>query len=150
MARVPNITLTFHLNTPPKKVFQALTTSKGLTSWFLKSAEISPKKGGTFRFGWAETGSPMKGKVLAVSPGKRIELQWNDKFDGKRFTTKAQFVLRKKGKGTMLKLTHSGFKGGKKWIWLYGAINSGWAYYLANLKSVLDHGTDLRDPLDAM
>ena len=54
----------------------------------------------------------------------------------------------KKGLGSILKLKHSGFGESRTWVELYGAIESGWAYYLTNLKSVLQSERDLRSEND--
>jgi uncharacterized protein YndB with AHSA1/START domain len=150
MAKGPTLLQRYYYAAPPAKVFAALSQPKQLSKWFLRSAEITPKKGTTFRFTWVG-GYTMKGKVLAATAPKLLELEWNDQFPGKKkFHTQVQFQLRKRGKGTILTVTHTGFKTSKKWIGLYGAIESGWAYFLTNLRSVLEHGIDLRSPLDPM
>lgn len=150
MAKPPRIEQTFYYAASPKKVFAALTEPKRLATWFLQDAEVELRPGGPFRFTW-RGGYTMKGKVRAVRSPGRLELAWTDRFSGgKVFKTVARFDLRKRGPGTLLKLTHSGFKGGRRWVALYGAIESGWAYYLTNLRSVLEHGTDLRSELDAV
>ncbi len=148
MAKIPSIEQTYYLAAAPAKVFAALTSPKGLSSWFLESAEIELRDGAPFRFVW-RGGHTMEGKVREVRPPKRLELAWIDRFPGQKvFKTVARFDLRKRRTGTLLTLTHSGFKSGRKWIALYGAIESGWAHYLTNLRSVLEHGTDLRSDLD--
>jgi len=148
MTKVPTIEQTYYYAVPPRRVFAALAEPRGLTRWFLETAEIDLKAGGGFRFTW-RGGHTMKGKVRSVRPSKHLELQWVDRFPGEKvYKTVARFDLRKKGKGTLLTLTHRGFKSGKKWVALYGAIESGWAHYLTNLRSVLEHGIDLRSDLD--
>jgi hypothetical protein len=92
----------------------------------------------------------MRGKVKTADPSKTLRVQWVDRFEGKVLETEARFVLVKRGKGTQLTVTHRGFKAGKKWVALYGAIESGWAYYLTNLRSVLEHGIDLRSDRDQL
>jgi uncharacterized protein YndB with AHSA1/START domain len=89
--------------------------------------------------------------VKVVDPPRRLVLTWVDRLQGgKVFETEVQFDLRKRRRGTRLTVTHRGFKSGKKWVALYGAIQSGWAHYLTNLRSVLEHGTDLWSDLDAL
>jgi uncharacterized protein YndB with AHSA1/START domain len=150
MAKIPTIEQTYYLAVPPGKVFAALTEPKGLTAWFLDSAELDLSDGAPFRFVW-RGGHTMKGKVREVRPPRRLELAWIDRFPGEKvFRTVARFELRKRGRGTLLTLTHRGFKSGRKWVALYGAIEAGWAHYLTNLRSVLEHGTDLRSDLDAI
>ena len=150
MAKIPAIQQTFYLAVPPNRVFAALTRPRQLAKWFLEKATITPKPGSTFEFTW-RGGYSMKGKVEGVSAPRRLELEWVDRFDGDRtLRTRVRFALRKRGKGTLLTVTHRGFKSGKKWVLLYGGVQSGWAYYLTNLKSVLEHGFDLRSRLDSL
>jgi uncharacterized protein YndB with AHSA1/START domain len=150
MAKVPPIEQTFYYAAPPDRIFAALTVPEELTRWFSDKADVTPKRGSTFRLTWA-SGYVMRGKIRVYEPPKKLTLEWVDRFGkGKVFSTEARFTLKKKGKGTLLTLTHRGFRSGKRWIALYGGIQSGWAYYLTNLRSVIEHGTDLRSDLDAL
>jgi len=150
MARVPQIEQTYYYAASPRKVFQALTEPKQLRRWFLEDATMELREGAPFRFTW-RGGYSLKGKVRLVRTGRRLELAWTDRFPGgKVFKTVARFDLRKRGRGTLLRLTHRGFKSGRKWVALFGSIESGWAYYLTNLRAVLEHGIDLRSDLDLL
>ncbi len=150
VAKIPAIEHIFYYALPPERVFSALTEPDQLAKWFVEKAVVSPKAGGAFRLTWPG-GFSMKGKVRAFERPKKLHLEWRDRFPGKKtFVTEARFSLRKKGKGTLLTITHRGFKSGKSWVALYGGIESGWAYYLTNLRSVLEHGTDLRTKFDAL
>ena len=150
MAKVPAIQHTFYYAVPPKRVFAALTEPAELAKWFVESAVMRPKKGSSFLLTW-RGGYRMKGKVRAYVAPTKLQLDWVDRLEGgKTFETQALFSLKKKGKGTLLSLTHRGFKSGKKWVALYGGVESGWAYYLTNLRSVLEHGIDLRSELDEL
>lgn len=150
MARPPSIEQTFYYEVPPERVFAALTEPGEIVKWFADRAEVSPKKGGSFRLTW-KAGYTMRGKVKAYDPPRKLHLTWIDRFEGgKAFETEARFTFAKKGKGTQLTLNHRGFKPGKKWVSLYGSIQSGWAYYLTNLRSVLEHGIDLRSARDIL
>jgi|HubBroStandDraft_1064217.scaffolds.fasta_scaffold00229_16 uncharacterized protein YndB with AHSA1/START domain len=148
MAKPPPIRQTYILLAPPARVFAALTDPKVLPKWFVSKATVTPRKGGSFRLSWGKTYT-MRGKVLEIQVPRTLRLSWNDRIDGKAFATEARFDLAKHGRGTKLTVTHRGFKSGKKWVALHGGVASGWAYYLQNLRSVLDHGTDLRSPSDA-
>jgi len=148
MAKVPPIGMTFYYNAPVATVFEALTAPKQLAKWFVASAEVEAEKGGAFRFVW-QGGYTMESRIKSFDPPRKVAFTWVDRWDdGTTFKTLARFDLRRKGKGTLLTLTHKGFKAGKEWIELYGAIQSGWAYFLLNLRSVLEHGTDLRSAGD--
>jgi len=138
----------YYYNATPELVFKALTVAENLRRWFLKDAKIGPKEGSSYTFTW-EGGFSHTGKVEKVERDRKLVLSWPDKIKGKIYETQAAFTLKKKGKGTLLKVKHTGFKEGDDWIWLFGAVQSGWAYYLTNLKSVLTHGIDLRSEFDS-
>ncbi len=149
MAKPRRIEQTYYYGAAPEKVFAALTEPDELVKWFVEKAVLRPRKGAPFRFTWGTY--TLRGKVRTVEPPHRIVLDWIDRFPGGRvFETVARFDLKKRGKGTLLTITHRGFKSGRKWTELYGAISSGWAYYLLNLRSVLEHGTDLRSRSDEL
>lgn len=149
MAKIPPISQTYYYAVAPGRVFAALTEPDELSKWFVEKAVLTLRKGASFRLTW-RGGFTMKGRVNAIDPPKKISLDWIDRIDGRTFETEVRFVLTRRGKGTLLSVTHRGFKSGKRWVALYGAIQSGWAYYLTNLRSVLEHGVDLRSDLDAL
>ena len=67
------------------------------------------------------------------------------KKEGKiRIADLGTFKVIKKKDGTLLKLRHTGFKDPEH----FAECSSRWGYYLTNMKSVLDHGTDLRSKYD--
>ena len=93
----------------------------------------------------------MAGRVKRVAAGREVAYAWRDNIGkGKKAKAVAEFKVSKKGGGSMLKLNHGGFGDSKSWVELYGAIQSGWAYYLTNLKSVIQNGKDLRSEYDWM
>ena len=139
----------YYFECPRETVFEALTEPKQLVKWFLIEARIKLKEGSRYKFTW-QGGSSNTGIVKKVVPDRFLVLSWPDRVNGKLYPTQASFTLSRKGKGTLLTLKHTGFKEGDDWIWLYGAIQSGWAYFLTNLKSVLSQGADLRSKYDSM
>ena len=150
MARPPSIRQTFYYKVSPERVYRALTEPSELVKWFPDRAQISLKPGGRFYLTW-KAGFTMRGKVKAVKPPTELRVTWIDRIPGvSTFETEARFKLVGKGKGTLLTVHHSGFESGQRWISLYGAVQSGWAYYLTNLRSVLEHKIDLRTSNDSL
>ncbi|HZY94139.1 MAG TPA: SRPBCC domain-containing protein [Candidatus Bathyarchaeia archaeon] len=134
----------YYFKAAVEKVFQSLTDSKKLTKWFLSKAKLVPEKGGSSTFDWLG-GYHMTGKVKQFDPNKAISFSWNDKLkNGQVAKTTASFKVARKGKGTLLRLRHTGFKDPEH----FADCSSRWGYYLTNLKSVLDHDTDLRSKYD--
>jgi len=135
---------TYYFQAPTRKVFQGLTDPKLLVKWFLADAKLSPRKGGAFAFDWIG-GYHMTGRLLEYTRGKAVSYLWTDKLSSGRVAkTRVSFRVVPKGKGTLLKLRHSGFTVPAH----FEGCSSRWAYFLTNMKSVLDHGTDLRSELD--
>ena len=150
MAKSRTLKQGLFIQAPPDKVFRALIEPRLLKKWFLESATLSPRTGGNYTFTWHGDYNH-SGKVLNYAKDKTLSLSWPAYLKGKHLgTTRATFRLKPKDNGTVLELAHSGFKSGNQWVEFYGAVCSGWAYFLTNLKSVLQHGRDLRSPLDRM
>ena len=134
----------YYFEAPFEKVFQALTDSKVLVRWFLSKAKVVPRKGGSYSFDWIG-GYHMTGKVKQFKTNKAISFSWSDKLkNGELTKTTVSFKVSKKGHGTLLRLRHKGFEDPEH----FAECSSRWGYYLTNLKSVLDHGTDLRSKYD--
>lgn len=139
----------YFIRASPKKVFKSISEPQRLTRWFLKDAEISLRKRGRYTFEW-QGGYKHTGRVLEVVRGESVTLTW-PQFDGDEALgeTKVRFSVAPKNDGTLLKIVHSGYPLDERWVDLYAGTHSGWAYYVMNLKSVLEHGHDLRSKHDA-
>jgi uncharacterized protein YndB with AHSA1/START domain len=137
----------YFFNARQDQVFRALSDPREIVRWFLAKAELTPKKGTTYRFEWPG-GYSHEGKVLDVIPGCRLTLSWPNGPANRRFLTRVTFTLRRAGTGTFLTVQHTGFPTTPVGIEQYGGTQSGWAYYFVNLRSVLEHGHDLRSPRD--
>ena len=127
-----------------EEVFQGLTNPRILVKWFLSKAMLTPKKNGSYSFDWIG-GYHMNGIVKQFTLNKSVSFSWTDKLkNGKLAQTTASFKAAKKGHGTLLRLRHTGFRDPEH----FAECSSRWAYFLTNMKSVLDHGIDLRSDYD--
>ena len=87
----------------------------------------------------------MTSRVKKFEKNKTVSFAWIDRLKkGEIAKTTASFAVRKKGRGTVLSLRHTGFKDPEH----FAECSSRWAYYLTNMKSVLDNGKDLRSRYD--
>lgn len=137
----------YFYSTPPRKLFRSLTDPKEIVRWFLAKATLPPHPGAGYRFEWPG-GYSHEGTVLEFSRDRRLVLTWPNGPTSRRFLTRVTFSLRRAGPGTFLNVHHTGFPRTPTGIEQYGGTQSGWAYYLVNLRSVLEHGRDLRSPRD--
>ncbi|HXW67365.1 MAG TPA: SRPBCC domain-containing protein [Thermoplasmata archaeon] len=147
MGKVPAVEQQYYYRAAPARVFRALTRRAELEKWFAGTAEVDGREGGVYRLRWSATAA-MNGRVREFVVGRRLSVDWRDRVAGRAYNTRVTFELRRKGKGTVLRVRHSGLKSGKRWVRFYGEVQAGWAFFLLNLRSVLEHGTDLRDPSD--
>jgi glucose-6-phosphate 1-epimerase len=133
-------------------VFEAWAAAAGLARWFVSSAEFrqpsrpvppsaaAPRPDGAARAGdeylwrWDNVDYQAAGSVL--------DLSWPDRLT---FTfagpSRCELRLRPCGELTCVELLHTGLPT----VELYEACRRGWTFCLANLKSVLEGGIDLRD-----
>ncbi|NNN17554.1 MAG: SRPBCC domain-containing protein [Thermoplasmata archaeon] len=141
------IRLQIFTQTSPKSAFKAISEPELLKRWLLDGASLSLRRGGSYSFTWVG-GPTHAGHVLEFVPGKQITLTWQWPGQEDLLVTRLKLEVEPKNAGTVVRLTHSGFPKQERWVDLYGGSIQGWTYFLMNLKSVLDHGQDLRSQYD--
>jgi uncharacterized protein YndB with AHSA1/START domain len=145
--RTLTIDHTYFVKAPVRKVFRALSDPEGLSSWFLATARIDARVGGAYDFEW-QAGYRHSGTVLAFLRGKKISWSWPNRAGGKLQVTRVTFSVRSHRGGTLVRFRHEGYPRRDPWIEIYGGTEAAWAYFLTNMKSVLEHGHDLRSSQD--
>jgi uncharacterized protein YndB with AHSA1/START domain len=127
---------------PAAEVFEAIV-DPAITSrfWFTKgSARL--EKGKRVRWDWEMYGLTAEAHVLELEPNKRVLVEWSAA--GQPPTT-VEWVFTARPDGTTyVSITHGGFRGSQGDI-IRQAIDStgGFAFHLAGLKAVLEHGVEL-------
>jgi uncharacterized protein YndB with AHSA1/START domain len=141
------IRLQVFIHRPPKKVFEAISDPDLLARWFVDTASLPQRKGGSYTFGWTD-GPTHSGKVVDFARGRYLTLAWTWPGREQLGSTRLRMSVEPKAGGTVVKFIHSGFKTRGPWVDLYDGAIRGWTYFLMNLKSVLEFGHDLRSPHD--
>ena len=126
-------------------VWQAFTTSEGLSTWLTPGAVVDLKEGGewTAHFPGGSTGG---GTILSFVPEKELVLSAlaPDKFPTVRATrTRARFQFEAKGDSTIVRLMQTGWKEGEEWVKAYEYLTVGNAQLLATL-----HHRFVNGPID--
>lgn len=142
------------IRAPAAVVFQALSDAAELVHWFPTAAETDPRPGGVYRFFFEspehpEPGETREGTFLDVQPNKRLSYTWHAPLDPPGEEpggpeTKVEFALNEKAGVTDLVLTHSGFGYGAGWDRSLEEHSERWAFFVLNLRSYLERGTDAR------
>jgi uncharacterized protein YndB with AHSA1/START domain len=130
---------------PLNAVWEAFSTSAGLSTWLTPGAVVDLKEGGewTAHFPGGSTGG---GTILSFVPEKELVLSAlaPDKFPTVRATrTKARFQFEAKGDSTVVRLTQTGWKDGDEWVKAYEYLTVGNAQLLATL-----HHRFVNGPID--
>jgi uncharacterized protein YndB with AHSA1/START domain len=116
------------------RVWQALTTPAGITSWWSERAEIQPSDGGLLRLLFPNR-RMLDSKVVMCRPMQLMSFVY---FGG----TRAQFeVNTHPSGGTIVSVTDHGFSSQED----YAETLAHWTSVLLALKAYLDFGVDLRN-----
>lgn len=144
------------------KVFDALTTTEGLNSWWTDDSKVDPREGGKIEYIWYFGDKSLIGKAIyrnfELPHSFKVEyLEWIDdvEYFGKTKenpfhppTSQCYELHAIPNDKTKLFILTSGMEYGKKFDGLYKGISQGWVNSLANLKSVCETGKDLRQELN--
>jgi len=136
----------YFIRAPPARTFDALVDPKLLVKWLADQAEVTPRKGGSYRLSWTN-GPTHTGTVVEFEAGKLLALSWE--WPGVSLKgTVFRLSVEPSGDGSLLRVLHTGFPKVEEWTDLYGGAEWGWTYFALNLKSLLENGHDLRSPQD--
>lgn len=122
-------------------IFEYLADSKKMALWFPDQAIIESQLGGKYHFRWNGTDGVWSGVVTEFIRGNTLGFTWQPPTEPNE--TNVRFRLFPQGAETVVELTHSGFPSSEA---LDRAVKA-WVFYLQNLKSVIEQGTDMRGEL---
>lgn len=139
-----SIQITKTIAAPPEAVFRALTDAEELARWFPTSADSDARTGGTFEYRFEFADPAMNhtygGEYEDVTANERLRFPWK----GGSSPTTVEYTLRPSGEGTELRLAHTGWGEGAEWDESRSNHEQGWGFFLGNLQSYLESGTDGR------
>ena len=138
-----------YINAPISDVYKAWATSEGLKDWFLEDAayldngtEIDSiqlaKVGHEYRFDWYHWESIGKGEVLEANDQDHFAFSFED--------VRVDIELKEEKGMTLCTLTQTGIPTDEesKFFKFHGC-STGWTFFMANLKAMLEHGVNLID-----
>lgn len=140
---IPNtISRVLDLPHPQATVWSALTTNRGLASWFGNTVEGDLAPGSEVVMSW-DVGHVARLAVKVVEPMSVFAYCWpvHGVPDDDPRRTYVEFVLTPAGSGTRLTVTESGFAQlPDEWLTSYEGNVSGWRSELDELATFLDAG----------
>lgn len=135
----PEKALIFEVTIPASRaaVWQAFTTSEGLSTWLTPEAVVDLRDGGewTAHYPGGKTGG---GTILSFVPEKELVLsamapEWFPTVRAQRTTAKFEFTD-DDGGSTVVKLVQTGWKSGEEWDKAYDYLAKGNAQLLGTLR----------------
>jgi len=119
-------------------VFKAWTDDSVVSEWFTEKAVIEPRKNGRIYSEWL-AGDKMEAKVTSISRNSYFTFPFGNK--GERVTVR----FLKDGRRCICELRQYNMRTTPKSKWeMHRGCIQGWTFFLANLKSYLENGIDLR------
>lgn len=122
----------------PAAVFEMFTNSYRLTHWLSDDARVDVRGGGRVYLFW-RAGHYATGEFSDVVANEKIVFSWQGR--GEKVQSRVSVTFTPDGDGTRIELLHDGIGDGET---TYQEIQAGWQNGLANLKSILETGADLR------
>lgn len=142
---MPDILHRLRIQSSPGEVYRALTTAEGIRGWWTRDAAMDPHAGGSavFRFPNYGAGKETRVQIVRLEPGCRVTWKTLESLHPQWLGTVIDFVLEEEDGGTTLAFAHRGFAAADP---MFALFNTGWAYYLVSLKSLVEYGAGLPHP----
>jgi uncharacterized protein YndB with AHSA1/START domain len=148
--RKPEFVYVSYIETTPEKLWEALTNSEFTRRYWWDTSVVSDWKVGS-PFALVLNGKTTDvGEILESDPPRRLSYTFHhilNEAARKEQPSRVTFALEPHGKLTKLTLTHQDFAEDSVII---DGISKGWPAILSSLKSLLESGTALVIPLDAL
>jgi uncharacterized protein YndB with AHSA1/START domain len=138
--KTKSIDLSIEIDAPPEAVWEAVSSAQELQRWFPLNAEIEPGEGGTVTIDW---GPDIRGTgdIEVWDEGRRlvyVERPWDEPSEEDPVRVAVEYTIEVRGGKTVLRMVNSGFSADADWADYLDTLDSGWRYFLLNLKHYLE------------
>ena len=132
---MPDIRHDFPINASPATVFEAVTSAKGLNSWWTQTCKGAPVQGSVYLLGFGP-GYDWRAEVASCAPDKSIEWVMTEA-DQDWTGTRVSVQLESHEWGTLVRFAHEGWpQDNAHWR----SSSFCWAMYLRLLKRYVELG----------
>ena len=122
-------------------IFEYLAEPKKVVLWFPDQAVMEAQLGGKYHYRFRDSEGVLSGVVTEFIRGNTFGLTWRP--PDEEFETNLRYKLFPQGADTLVELTASGLTSTAA----LDKVVKYWVFYLRNLKSVIEAGTDMRGQL---
>ena len=126
-------------NVPPDTLYNAITSSEGLSNWWTTKVDTDSKSYAHFSFG--DGSHVVKMNVTQMEPNSLLRWQCaQGPWQGHNF----QFAIEPHDKGCVLNFSHQGWEEQSEF---YGHCNSKWGFFIGvSLKDFVEHNNGRPHP----
>jgi uncharacterized protein YndB with AHSA1/START domain len=132
---MPDVFQDFSIKAPARRVFDAIATPAGLSSWWTKSASGHPEQGAKYKLGFGP-GFEWRAKVIRCVRDEEFELELTGA-DTDWQGTRMGFLLEENDGATQVRFHHTGWPVANEH---YRVSCYCWAMYLRLLRRYVEHG----------
>ncbi len=125
----------FHINASKSKVFEALSTIKGLSNWWTTDTKGNTSIGGIIKFRFADSGGPDM-KVTESWPNEKVSWECVESNHGWKGTT-FTFLLDENDGKTRVRFSHDGWQNNDDF---YAICSFSWGRYMESLRQLCQTG----------
>jgi uncharacterized protein YndB with AHSA1/START domain len=138
---LPPIDYRTYVAVPPERVYAAISTGEGWSSWFMSGAIMDARPGGRYVFEWEAFGGDrttlkLEGTVVEAEAPRTLAFRWGS---GHAMTL-VRFTLEPRGAGTMVRAVEDGYGMTDEEVRSALQCACGWGEALTLLKFHLEHG----------
>ncbi len=140
------------IDAPAAAVWRAITEAEELTRWYVQSAEVDPRLGGTYKISWGE-GMDGESEIVAFEPERRFKLVYRPVPGSSPLPApiSEEYTIESRGAKTVLRLVTSGIPDTEDWDWFYEGTERGWRLFFLGLRHYLErHAGTPRDQVVSM
>jgi uncharacterized protein YndB with AHSA1/START domain len=126
------------IDAPIEAAWKAVTEGPGIANWFAPIASVSaPGEGATLTAGWSDE-MMMSHTVTAWEPNRHV--RWFDEsgWMGEGTSMAVDYYFSTESGKTRVRLVQSGFGASEGWDDLFEGTETGWKYFLENLRIYLE------------
>ncbi len=131
--RTKDIDLTIEIDADAETVWRAISDGEEISRWFPLNAEVEPGVGGKYKIDWGpDCGG--QGTITEWEEGAR--LMYREEWPGAdvEVPVTVEYTIESRDGKTIVRMVNAGFSADEDWADYLDTIDSGWRYFLWNLK----------------
>ena len=131
--RTKEIDITVEIDADVETVWRAISDGEEISRWFPLNAEVDPRVGGKYKIDWGpDCGG--QGTITAWEEG--VRLRYEEEWPGAdlEVPVTVEYTIESRDGKTIVRMVQAGFSADEDWADYFDTIDSGWRYFLWNLK----------------